>query len=572
MFNTTIKKLLGIACLVGLVSVGAWYLAEYNPFGFRASEVTLSGSTPEAVSDSTLVRHASPELKLEIVVGLKSPNEADLDLLIARQQDPQSSDYLNFLSVDDFTARFAPAQTDVDKVTDYLRSNGIAIKRVYKNRLVVHAEGTVAQLEKAFHVKINQYQYRSGVIGAMTTFDYVSNDSDPSIPVALKDIVEGVLGLNTLDRLESRVAKPMGPAPQVSPGALSPQDVATAYNFPNANNRNGMFLYSGKGQTLAIVTAEGYDPNDVNTYWSHHGIKRGGKLIDIPINGSTKATNDETTLDLELAGSQVPNADIRMYIAVDARFINFAMAFNQMAIDNEAASMSVSWGACESRSGRLMMKIESIILKQAVSQGIGIFASSGDDGAYDCAGKKPKYNVDFPSSSPSVTAVGGTTLVQNGGSRISEEAWAGSGGGVSQAWDKYPWQHGPGVPTDNHRNTADVSMDADPYTGYSYYFQGKWAKIGGTSASAPEWNSLWVLATEAAGRRLGSANPIVYRIGRSSDYRKAFTDITAGDNGAGRGPGYKARPNWDHPTGWGVPNGEGLVGVIVRMAPSLPKP
>ncbi|CAN5318140.1 hypothetical protein BH11CYA1_BH11CYA1_43070 [soil metagenome] len=268
-----------------------------------------------------------------------------------------------------------------------------------------------------------------------------------------------------------------------------------------------------------------------------------------------------------------------MYIAVNPSFLNFALTFNQVAVDNEASVMTVSWGLCERNTGWLMMKTENMVFKQLAAQGIALFVSSGDDGAYDCKTKvkgkeQPKWAVDYPSSNPRFTAVGGTSLSQSNGTRTAEPAWSGSGGGVSDNWARPSWQVGSGLPGGDKRASADVAMNADPYTGYSFYFEGNWSRIGGTSASAPTFAALWTLTVEASGKRVGSANPYVYRLGNSPDYGKYFYDVTKGNNGAGHGtgfPGYQAGPKWDHPTGWGAPDGVALVEWMVRVsAPAAP--
>ena len=109
------------------------------------------------------------------------------------------------------------------------------------------------------------------------------------------------------------------------------------------------------------------------------------------------------------------------------------------------------------------------------------------------------------------------------------------------------------------RSTPDLALDADPQTGYYLYFQGQWINNGGTSFAAPSVAALWSLATEAAGGRLGPANPIIYRIANSPLYHALFTDITHGDNGDGIGGGYKAKHGYDNATGWGTPKGGQLV-------------
>jgi kumamolisin len=585
--NISLKALLRVLALTFVALSVVWMVQRGPTFSFITGGVTLSGNTPEVLGESQLVKHANPETRLEILVGLKVRDEADLDALLENLQNPDSPQYQQFLSTDQFIARFSPATQDVDETVRYLTSMGLKIKSVPKNRLMIHAEGTVSQLEKAFNVTINEYSVdtlmnqsavgQPGSPDAVAPKFYMSNDRDPVLPIHLKDVVQSVIGLNTYAQMESRIAHSKAPVKRALAPAHTPQDIATAYNFPNSNNQNAPAkVFSGKGVKVAVATAYGYDPKDIEAYWKRHGIVRGGQLIDKPINGLSGKFEEETTLDLELVSSQVPDADVLMYIAVNPSFLNFALTFNQVAIDNEASVMTVSWGLCERNTGWLMMKTENMVFKQLAAQGIALFVSSGDDGAYDCKvqskGKEvPKWAVDYPSSNPRFTAVGGTSLSQQNGVRTAEPAWSGSGGGVSDNWSRPSWQVGSGLPAGDKRASADVAMNADPYTGYSFYFQGDWSRIGGTSASAPTFAALWVLTVEAAGKRVGSANPYVYRLGNSADYGKHFYDVTKGNNGAGHGagfPGYQAGPKWDHPTGWGVPDGAALIDWVVKASPS----
>ncbi|MBZ0189465.1 MAG: S53 family peptidase, partial [Candidatus Obscuribacterales bacterium] len=270
------------------------------------------------------------------------------------------------------------------------------------------------------------------------------------------------------------------------------------------------------------------------------------------------------------------------YMSVDPKFVNFTLTFNKIVTDDKADVMSISWGLCEDFTGSRQMKAEHNIFKQAAAQGIAIFAASGDDGAYDCPmepeldddgkPKTPPLAVDYPSSDPYVTAVGGTTLFDAQGKRSLEWAWHGSGGGNSKQWKRPSWQSGPGVPTGTMRSTSDVSLNADPMTGYAFYIEGKWIVLGGTSVAAPEWAALWTLIDEAAGKRIGMPDEILYRAGASSEYGNIFYDIITGDNGDYRGPGYKAGSNWDHPTGWGVPKGQALKDWVVTDQSQSQKP
>jgi kumamolisin len=536
----------------------------------------LTGNTPLTVKSAQLVGHSDPGQLVKIVVGLKLRDEAQLDALLARQADPASADFRKYLTPDEFTKLYAPTQADYDQVVAYLQSQGLKVTIVVPNRLIIGAEGTVEQLEKAFGVTINQYRWRG--------MKHLSNASDPQIPTSLQGIVQSVIGLNSFAQFRAKNMpgpRVPGVAKQLGPFGLTPAKVATAYNFPNASNTRAVNNYSGKGVTIAIATAYSYNRSDVDTFWSVCGITRTGQLTNIHVGGVATQANGETTLDLEQAGAHAPGADILMYMGADPEFSTFALVFNQIVTDNKADVVSVSWGLCERDTGVAQMNTEHVIFKQAAAQGIPIFAASGDDGAYDCKEPEPDGEhhhgdpvqtpgkgqppakvmpaVDYPGSDPCVVAVGGTNLfLKSNFTRSNEGAWTGSGGGASDQWPRPVWQTGKGLPKNDRRNSADVSLAADPWTGYAVYFEGVWDTGGGTSFGAPAWAGLWALVDEAAGGRVGHVHEIVYEIGRSSKYNKVFFDVTQGDNGDGRGAGFSAGLHWDHPTGWGSPDGEAL--------------
>ena len=575
-----------VALVIRMLMPGG--LLDFNLFGSRQ---VLTGNTPAVLTQSTLERHADDNQVLQIAVGLKLRNEAELEALIVRLNDPASPQFGQYLSTDAFVERFSPVQGDVDHVIAYLQSHRIKVLSVSPNRLIIAAEGTVKDLESAFGVKINRYT----IATAGGAKSYLSNDRDPSVPVDLEPIVQTVVGLDTYAEFQSRIARApsSGPQTKVVPHGFSPQDIARIYGFPSVHNPDAKVKLTGAGKTIAIATAYTYDPKDVQAFWKQYGITRSGKLVNIYVGGTAKKTSDETTLDLEAASSQAPGADILMYMAKDSSFVNFTKVFNQVVSDNRADIMTVSWGLCEEHTGKRQMKLENSIFKEAAAQGIAVFASSGDDGAYDCRvvkdtsgggngggkvnsgndggasapgsgatgtakSKVPDLAVDYPSSDPYVTAVGGTTLFDKGGKRSFEWAWRSGGGGDSKLWKRPTWQHGPGVPSGDMRATSDVSLVADPVTGYAIFYDGKWITLGGTSVASPEWAALWALIDEGAGKRIGTPNIWLYQAGRSSEYGSLFYDITTGNNGDYRGPGFKAGPTWDHPTGWGVPNGEAL--------------
>lgn len=558
--------LLAVVGIAAMLAIWALHPDTQLPWSSGKGTVTLSGNTPAPVKEAEFVRHSDPERQIEIVVGLKLRNEQELNALLADLADPNSPEFQKHLTQAEFTRRFAPTQQDYDSVVQYLQSQGLKVTATPPNRLIVAASGNIAQLERAFGVTINEYRLAGKV--------YISNDADPKIPARLQSIVLSVIGLNDFAEyrpLNTGVRDHNQPKPHAGPAGLSPQQVGTAYDFPNSNNAGATSKYSGAGRTVAIATAYSYNKSDVDGYWKQYGIKRTGKVTNIHVGGTTNTPNGETTLDLQQVGAQAPGADVLMYLGKDPKFTTFTLVFNTIVTDNKADVVSISWGLCEMWTGSAQIQTEHAIFKQGAAQGQTFFAASGDDGAYDCRGldpgvdedgnrKVPPLQVDYPSSDPNVTAVGGTSLLLDDDSkRTIEIVWSGGGGGISQEFSHPAWQNGPGVPVSDQRLTADVALVSDPWTGYSIYYQGSWGVSGGTSFAAPNMAALWTLASEAKGQRVGAANATLYRMGRSADYGSLFYDVTVGDNGDGKGPGYKAGKTWDHPTGWGAPNGAAFV-------------
>jgi kumamolisin len=571
----TNQKLVAVGSALALTCL--FLLTVFAPNAFLALNLhgrfQLTGDTPAVVRQSQLEHHADANEKMKIVVGLKLRDEAGLDKLLAELADRKSPNFRKYLNPADFAARFSPLPQDVDNVVVFLQENGLSVTDVSPNRTLISAEGTVSQLEAAFGVTINKYTVK---LSTGVTKTYLSNDRDPVIPTRLSAIVESVMGLDTIAEFESRLRTKEPRATASAPRGFSPQEISKVYDYPNAHNPNvkGTRL-SGKGKTIAVATAYTYDQKDIDEYWKQFNIVRTGTLTNEFIGGTATKLNEETTLDLQTVSGLAPGADVIMYMGVDSKFTNFTLVFNKIVTDDKADIMSISWGLCEEHTGKRQMKTEHNIFKQAASQGIAVFAASGDDGAYDCKhdeeedkdGKKVpvvKLSVDYPSSDPYVTAVGGTTLYSSRGNRTNEWAWYGSGGGNSEHWKRPSWQKGAGVPPGDYRSTADVSLNAAPATGYAFYFEGKWESWGGTSVAAPAWAALWALIDEAAGARIGMPVETLYRLGDSTDYGSTFHDITSGDNGDFRGPGFKSGDKWDHPTGWGVPKGEALKDWIVN--------
>jgi subtilase family serine protease len=148
-----------------------------------------------------------------------------------------------------------------------------------------------------------------------------------------------------------------------------------------------------------------------------------------------------------------------------------------------------------------------------------------------------------------------------------------SGGGFSGDFTRPGYQeHVPGIGA--RRGLPDVSADADFDTGLALagVLGGKFliSPGGGTSAAAPVWAAIVALADQYAGRHLGFINPAIYAIARSSQYHRAFHDITTGNNsftvGKVKVKGFSASRGWDPVTGWGSPDAQVLIPLLARYA------
>jgi subtilase family serine protease len=308
----------------------------------------------------------------------------------------------------------------------------------------------------------------------------------------------------------------VGKYASTSPTGLSPATIKSVYSFSTSST-------AGAGKTIAIVDAFD-DPtaeSDLAVFSSQYGLPActtaNGCFRKVNQNGGTSYPRKdsgwalEISLDVQWAHAIAPGAKILLVEATNNSFTNLLAAEDYAKA--HAQYVSNSWGASEF-SG------ENSYDSHFAQSGVSFFVSAGDAG----------LPAEYPSASPNVISVGGTTLHFSGGNFTSETGWSGGGGGCSayetatsaqSSFNGYAQ-----VNCRGKRATPDVSLDADPASGVSVYdttrYQGQqgWFTIGGTSASSP----MWAARSAVAGAVVSSA----YVYGNSITYR----DITSGNNGA----------------------------------------
>jgi len=515
--------------------------------------VVLQDHRPSALSHAHRQNPADPKLSLDLTVGLTLRNQAELDNLLIAQQDPPSPLYHRWLTPQEFTDRFAPTQNDYDATIEWLHQQNFSITGTWPNRLLVNARASVAKVDKAFGTSITHYDHDGKKVFAPS--------NNPSIPTSLAHIVTSIGGLDDLSILRPHLSnKPHASTkPNLILGSTTlfgPKDLHVAHNFSPLFNLG----LNGTGQKIAIATAFTYKISDINKFESVSGlpVSPSSRFQNFFPTGRTAQLNQETTLDVEWASSMAPGSTIQVVSAKSAALSNFTTVYNYIVTNlSNTHTVSTSWGLCETLMPAAVMTTNHAIFSQGAAQGQSWFAASGDNGSQDCGTSSTLPAVDFPASSPSITAVGGTNLtvaVDTANNTIgygSETAWSGAGGGKSNAFSK-PYYQATSTPPDGKRSVPDVALEAGPTPGNLMVYNGKYYRIWGTSVAAPQWAGLFAIANQkVGGAGLGIANPRIYTLGTLAN---GYHDVTSGCNSTSTTPGFCASVGYDQVTGWGSYN------------------
>jgi len=385
-------------------------------------------------------------------------------------------------------------------------------------------------------------------------------------------------------------------------GSLSPQNLLGAYNLSGQPA-------PATQQTLALVDAFN-DPtveHDLEVFDRQYGLPtcttadgcftkvelRGGNHNTLPPTNAGWA--QEIATDVEVAHGVCQSCKILLVEAHSNNNADLETA-EERAFQLGASEISNSWGGPEQRVSAQEDDTDAFN-----HPGIVITAASGDNGYLDWGLEEASERgfADYPASSPHVVAVGGTHLNRTaGGAWKAETVWNGdgAGGGGCSVLSAPAWQQSVAdwstVGCGSHRAVADVSADADPYTGVAIYdstwvTQGEleyrgWAPIGGTSVASPIIASTFALAggagTGSGGKAVAYPAQTLYE-NLAAD-PGALHDVTSGSNGACT-KGFDistgasnctlaeedascsataiclARTGYDGPTGVGTPHGIG---------------
>ncbi len=560
------------------------------------AQQTVHGSVPRYVKQLGL--HSIARLDnsriLTLGIGLSLQNRQALTNLLQQLYTPGNPNFHHWLTPSEFTAEFAPSEAAYQGVVNYLEAIGFAVTKTYPNRMLIDANGTVGDIERAFHLTMMVYDRPSG--GGT----FYAPDSEPTLnvttPIAhisgLRDDIVAVSHAKFTPLPTTALASPLNNTGSVN-GFYDSKDIRAAY-------APGVSL-TGSGQTVGLLELDGFYYIDISTYESRTGLTTNPPTVDTVLvdgfNGNPMGREDEVTLDIEMAMAMAPNLSKIVSFETTGTQYTWEQHYNDiladMAQDNYIKQFSSSWTLSGGQNGYedITDATADNSFLQMATDGQSFFQASGDGDAvinstWIGSGDTVYSYFGFPADDPNVTSVGGTELRTTGpgGSYVSEAVWnpdiyddsnhafEGSSGGVSNLYSIPSWQKGVN-PSNNQvsstwRNVPDVALTADSL----YEYVDQTSGIGnGTSAAAPLWAGFVALANQqaAAGGNssIGFLNPLIYAIGQSGLYSSDCHDIPAArtNNNAWAGSSglYSASSGYDLTAGWGTPTGQHLIGDLI---------
>jgi subtilase family serine protease len=544
------------------------FAASASASGTPGPRMVALGGNPAVTGAAKTGSFSSSRMTVQ--VALAPRNTAGLQALLQSLYTPGNKKYEQWLGKGQFDKRFGPAAATTEAVEHYLTSSGLTITSS-GSPFLVSAVGSSQRIAAAFDTSLSNYR------GARGT-RFFANSTAARMPASLASNVLGVLGLDSAVRehdMVQRATSTVRPSGRASSSAAAKKSCETGYptqahlfaffndgtsfadGFGAGPSCSGLTatqtnsLYDapklgakgkGKGVTLAVFELSAYQSSDI-THWAHftYGNHFTPPLENVNVDGGPLhpkcpkgdscpaaaegyAGDIEVDADIETQLTISPDAaHIIVYNAPNDETGQTTLAeYTKIANDDSAAAVSSSWGECESVLGASLAKAEDVVFEQMATQGQSMFASAGDNGAFDCGSTPQTLAVDDPESQPWVTSVGGTSWqndnpgtnahpayragvesVWNVDSLCNESAdeggdtgldWCtttGAGGGGSSSFWGRPWyQRGPGVNNpfttvgngttqcafaakgQHCREVPDVSANADQYTPYAEYCTG----------------------------------------------------------------------------------------------------
>jgi subtilase family serine protease len=538
-------------------------------------------NVPEGLAIAHYEGRVDAAQEMNLTVALKMHNQTGYEKAVDALYDPASPTYHQWFTDDDFE-KYAPTPAEYETVRSALVSQGFAVVSTDPLRFTIRVHGTAATVEKAFQTELDKFSYNGKTFQAHTRDAHLAGPADGLIdgvaglerhearphlsilrnPVTGEPLTKKLLGskADAIKWEESFTNAPLSASATISlstfggkptaaymgyeygadgqVGGLTPAQLQAHYGMPFTQ---GSTRYDGTGQTIALVEAYGYataeaDANAAASYFKLPALNSSnfsiiypdGKPLN-PEAGVLEGWNGEIALDIQSAHAMAPGAKIVMVVSPAQDDEDMLNTLSYVISHKLANTVSNSWGEdIEALSGPGEENAFNAVLRLGPAAGISFQFSTGDSGDYGFG--TPVESLGVPSNSPYVTAVGGTsilndptdssnTIVTGWGSDYvylyeegevldptEGEFYWGAGGGQSRVYAKPTWQKT--LPGD-WRMVPDIAALADPATGFPIVIteSGKQEGFvaGGTSLASPLVTAIWAIADEYEGKALGQA-------------------------------------------------------------------
>jgi hypothetical protein len=496
-------RMCGLAVLLAFT---AGFLSAQSPAPRIAAEINAFSVSPipgslhplaRPQSDAGRMPAGTPINGVTLYFLRSTAQQADLDALLVAQQDPASPLFHQWLTPDQFSSRFGMAQSDLDKVQNWLLQQGFTVDSMNRSRNAIRFSGTVGQVEAAFATEMHYY-----MDGGQKHF---APSTALSVPAAIAPVVAAIRNLDDFRprsaHIPSRRAFTSGETGNVY---FAPGDIYTTYDMHPLIGGG----FNGAGQTIAIMGQSYIMVSDIENFQNAASLTtKAPTLILVPGSGADQTTSrgdeGESDLDLEWSGAMAPGANlVFVYTGSNTNFGVFDSA--QYAIDNDIGTIiSISYTTCEANLKTSDATQLEAMFQQAAAQGQSVFSASGDKGSTACFVENPPQPgdpplstqeaqaVNYPASSAYVTGVGGTEM-------SSSDIYGGAN--FSTYWNS-------NYNSSNPASSNDLTSSAKSYIPEIAWNddssqQGLSSSGGGTSTliAQPSWQTSYFSAT-------GEANP-----------------------------------------------------------------
>lgn len=537
-------------------------------------------SIPAEAMKSPVVGKLPDATKLQVRVTFK------IDPNVLKQAEQQKVQPGTPSKLEGFANKLGISDGLYQKIKGFFSGQGIALK-LSKLRTHLSVDAKASTLAKLLQTSFDVHEYNGR--------KFYAPSKAPQIPTFLANSIDAITGLDNyspppvhtltplLQQQKQSAQQQRTPAQDCSPQdqTLLPREIAGAYGYDQLWNRG----LHGENMTVNLVEIDGSYRNDITNY--EQCVQFKGKVTTINVDGHPQEALGESTLDIQMVMGLARSSTINVYQTDISNqdsdvWTNVNDMLQQLLDDNvnkanSGSVVSISLGAAEGEMTQEDVRALDSSLKQLTQvEHMTVFVASGDCGAFTSR-RYGDLSVAYPASDPNVVAVGGTILQVNGTSgRANEIAWSdksntrkctnqwGTGGGVSQLFQRPSWQNALGASNQSAgRNARQVPDVAAAAYALAVYFKGQWGAVGGTSAAAPIWAAGLALVNQGLMHDQQTFHwgpQIFYQAATGSSGQQAYYDITRGDNLY-----YRATSGWDFTTGLGTPNAPAFYQAVAAL-------